>query len=68
MDKNLILSNGDQKYEGEITWDGRGFQSAIDFILVNQSMYGKFINMIIDERKEKYDLSDHNLLTAYFDI
>ena len=43
-------------------------KSVIDFILVNNQMYNYFTEMCIDENKEQYDLSDHNLLTATFKI
>ena len=65
---NLILLNGDINCTGEITWSSRGLVSAIDFIFVNNVMYEKFRNMVIDEDKERFDLSDHNLLNAYFNI
>ena len=65
---NLILLNGDINCTGEITWSSRGLVSAIDFIFVNNVMYEKFRNMVIDEDKERFDLSDHNLLSAYFNI
>lgn len=62
----MILLNGNVRCNGETTWESRGLKSAIDFILVNQDMYSKFINMIIDEEREKYDLSDHNRMSALF--
>ena len=65
---NLILLNGDINCTGEITWSSRGLASAIDFNFVNNVMYEKFINKVIDEDEEKFDLSDHNLLSAYFNI
>lgn len=67
-DPNLMLLNADPQCSGEITWESRGLKSSIDFILVNQHMYRKFCNMKIDEEKTIYDLSDHNLLSAYFNI
>ena len=67
-DQNLMLLNADPQCSGEITWESRGLKSSIDFILVNQHMYDKFCNMKIDEEKAIYDFSDHNLLSAYFNI
>ena len=60
--------NGDQKCEGEITWQSKVSKSAIDFVLVNQCMYDKFRYMKIDENKEKTDLSDHNIVSATFSV
>ena len=65
---NLILLNGDANCSGEITWHSRGIDSAIDFVFVNNLMYDKYINMHIDENKEKFDLSDHNMVSVYFNI
>ena len=50
------------KCKGIYTW-GRGEQkSAIDFILVNTLAYKLCQEMNIDEKQEKFDLSDHNLI------
>lgn len=65
---DLILLNYDEKCTGEVTWTRGNQNSTIDYILVNETMYDKFISMTIDEDKEIYDLSDHNLLTARFEI
>merc|ERR1712074_119331 len=50
---------------GEITWQQRGFNSAIDFVICNEAMYGTFDRMEIDENQEKIQLSDHNLITVW---
>ena len=63
---NLIMLNGDQRCLGEITRVQGRQRSAIDYILVNQNLYNKFVDMEIDEDKRKYDLSDHCLLEARF--
>lgn len=44
------------------TWEGRGSKSVIDYALVTTSLYNKYHDMQIDEDKEIYDLSDHNLI------
>lgn len=31
-------------------------------------MYDKFLKMEIDDDKERFDLSDHNFIRAYFNI
>lgn len=67
-EKNLILLNDDPKCTGEITWQNKISKSAIDFLLINQSMYDRFKHMKIDENKEKLDLSDHNMISATFSI
>lgn len=65
---NLTLLNGDEKCSGEITREENGNKSSIDFVLVNRMMYEKFNEMEIDERKEKYDISDHCLLEVRFNV
>ena len=63
MDKyNLILLNGDQKCEGEITRKQGEQKSAIDFVLVNQAGYKYFRKMEIEENRLMCDLSDHCLV------
>ena len=58
----MILLNDTEKCKGIYTW-GRGEQkSAIDFILVNTLAYKLCQEMNIDEKQEKFDLSDHNLI------
>lgn len=66
--KNLILLNGDPNCSGEITWESRDMKSAIDFIMMNQELYNRFMYMNIDEQKEKYDLSDHNVLSVLMQL
>ena len=63
---SLQLLNGDMKCEGEITWCRGEQRSVIDFVLVNEAMYKRFHEMKVDENKEKYDLSDHNLIEVNF--
>ena len=65
---SLIILNDDPKTEGLITWKQGERNSVIDFILVNGAMYEKFESMQIDEEQTKFDLSDHNLLTANFNM
>ena len=67
---DLILLNYDDRCTGEVTWKrANGNQkSTVDYILVNEAMYDKFTDMIIDEEEEIYDQSDHNLLSARFQI
>ena len=43
-------------------------KSAIDHILVNDNMIDKFKGMDIDENKEQFNISDHNLIRAWFSI
>ena len=58
---NLILLNGHPECTGEITWEQKNKRSVIDYILVNKDMHESFISMNIDESKEVFDLSDHNI-------
>ena len=63
----LTLLNSDMKCKGEITWQGNHQVSAIDFVIVDNKAYENFAEMNIDENKEIYDLSDHNLIECKFE-
>ena len=65
---NLILLNGHADCRGEVTWQQRERKSTIDYLIVDEEMHQRFKNMIIDEQKEEFDLSDHNMLTAIFTL
>lgn len=65
---NLVMLNGHPDCIGEITWSQRERESTIDFVLVNNTLHKKFISMLIDEEKDLFDLSDHNLLTLDFKL
>ena len=65
-DQNLILLNADENCSGEYTWQSKEHKSVIDFVLVNNNFYNMLVNMNIDEKKNEFDLSDHNLITANF--
>ena len=43
-------------------------KSAIDHVLVNDDMISKFKGMDIDEDRIQIDISDHNLIRAWFNI
>ena len=43
-------------------------RSAVDHVLVNDVMIEKFKGMDIDEEKIQLDISDHNLIRAWFSI
>ena len=68
MERNLILLNGDDKCLGEATRVENDIASTIDFLLVNDRLYDCFKKMEIDEDKLRYDLSDHCLISADFQI
>lgn len=63
---NLTILNCDLECKGEVTWERGDQQSSIDFALVNSNFYKHFVEMIIDEEGEEYDLSDHKLITVKF--
>jgi len=65
---NLAMLNADDRCEGKYTRMERGECSVIDYMLVDEKMYDKFLEMRIDEGKENFDLSDHCLMTAKFKI
>ena len=53
--------------EGKVTWCGREFKSAIDFVLVNENARKSVLSMWIDEEREFNGDSDHNLLQVVYD-
>ena len=65
---NLILLNQDENCNGEITYHNEALnhKSVVDFIAVNANLYKEFREMEIDEQREKFELSDHNVLEAKF--
>ena len=62
---NLILLNGHPDCKGEVTWQQRERKSTIDYLIVDEEIHKRFKNMIIYERKEEFDLSDHNMVNSY---
>ena len=63
---SLILLNSDDECRGTYTWSRGSQKSVIDYMLVNTKMYSHFQNMEVDEKQEKIDVTDHNLLSAEF--
>ena len=62
---DLILINTDEtKAKGRVTWRQGIYESVIDFIFCNESMYDKIEMMEADEQGEKINISDHNLITV----
>ena len=51
-----------------LTWGRDSQRSVIDFVLVSDKLYDKFVKMKIDEEKEQFDISAHNLVKIYMDI
>ena len=65
---DLIMLNDDIDCEGLITWQRNEQKSVVDFVLVNKSMYNLYIDMKIDENKDIFDLSDHNMIRVSIKI
>ena len=61
---NMMMVNCDEKCKGMYTWGKRGQRSVIDYVLTNGAMYQHLDGMEIDENQEKFDLTDHNLITV----
>jgi len=53
---------------GKYTFESANGKSAIDHILTNGKLYEKHIGMWIDEDKTMLNISDHNLVRAWFKI
>ena len=54
--------------EGVYTFSTSNGKSAIDHMLTNDILFEKHISMYIDEDKAMLNLSDHNLVRAWFQI
>ena len=65
---NLILLNGNDRCEGQITRSIREERSSIGFVLVNRSAYSKFRKMKVDEEKNWFDTSDHCMIRVDFAV
>lgn len=58
----LTMLNDDVKCQGEYTWRRENQKSIIDYALVSNGFYNRFLEMKIDEDQELVDISDHNLI------
>ena len=54
--------------DGTYTFSSLNGRSAIDHMLTNGTLYEKHISMVIDEDKAMLNISDHNLVRAWFQI
>merc|ERR1712179_896622 len=53
---------------GKYTFQSKNGRSAIDHILVNERLFGKYLGMYIDEDKIQLDISDHCVVRAWFKV
>jgi len=65
---NLVMLNADDRCEGQYTRIDRNEYSVIDYMLVDEKMCCRFRSLVIDEKKEKFDLSDHCFILGKFVI
>lgn len=65
---NMVILNADDKCEGEYTRVQGNERSVIDYYLVDEKMYDRFESMVIDDDKDRYDLSDHCYMSARFRV
>ena len=69
MDKyGMIMLNDDERCTGEVTWSRNEQHSVVDYVMVTEEAYKRFYKMRIDEEKDVYDLSDHNLIEVEFRV
>ena len=61
---NLILLNGHPDCKGEITWQQREQKNTIDYLIMDAELHQRCEKITIDEQKEQFDFSDHNMLTS----
>ena len=53
---------------GKYTFDSPNGKSAIDHMLTNRTLFERHLGMLIDEDKTMLNMSDHNLVRAWFHI
>ena len=69
LDKyDLTMLNDVCECEGTYTWSVNNLKSVIDYMFINKRLNEKFLNLKIDESKNIFDLSDHNLIIANFQV
>ena len=64
----MTLLNADERCEGVYTWQARGQKSAIDMIMVNRKVYESCGAIVIDERGNEINFSDHNIFTVELNV
>jgi len=64
----LHLLNQSDKCTGTFTHGEEGGRSAVDHIIVNGKLMEKFKGKHIDEDRIDLNISDHNLVRAWFNI
>ena len=72
-EEDLYLINESEKCTGKYTWgrnrgENNEQKSAIDMVLVNKKLFGLVGEMIIDEKQEVINFSDHNLITIKLNL
>merc|ERR1711874_780413 len=60
--------NYTEKCNGTYTFQSLNGQSAIDHVLVNNTLQEKYIGMYINEDRHMLNISDHNLVRTWFRI
>lgn len=58
----MNILNLDERYKGKFTWERNDQKSVIDFALVNEDFYQITKIITIDDDKNLFDLSDHNMM------
>merc|ERR1711895_56589 len=66
--KDMHLLNYTDECIGIYTFETPNGHSAIDHILTNDTMAEKYLGMFIDEERSLLNISDHNLVRAWFKI
>jgi len=64
----MHLLNYTEECIGTYTFESPNGHSAIDHILTNDTLVGKYLGMYIDEERSLLNISDHNLVRAWFRI
>lgn len=63
---DLTMLNDVCECKGVYTWSINNMKRVIDYMLINERLSGKILDIKIDENKEMFDLSGHNLVISNF--
>merc|ERR1712179_661460 len=65
---NMYHLNTLDTCDGTYTFNSPNGKSEIDHMLTNRTLFEKHISMVIDEDRTMLNVSDHNLIRAWFHI
>ena len=65
---DVVLLNIDERCEGVYSWERGDHKSAIDLVMVNDTLYRSFKRMEVDEERNRSDISDHCWISTWWSL